>query len=531
MLNKIYNLVPQAKGKIAIITLLKILLGLLGVMFAFLMKATLDAVSVSHDAVLLWGGLLLLDVVLEVIINLVVLNLESHLRANIRTSLQIKMFSNLLTSQALVEHSGSYMAKITSDVSYLTDGISSLTPGYALMVTKVLASFVALGLLDYVLILFIAVLGLLFIFSHFLYKKYLSKAHERYQTLEAKSQAFMQEVIENQMVVHSFGKDSFIILNEKKNLVELYEAEIKRNNVRIFASSILNVGMLLAYGLIIIYGALRLTPGSFLYTKGFTFGSLTAIMSLYTQLETPMSMVVNLNQKKITLIESYKRVRKYLEESKESEKVSIDFKKLSLSDFSFSYPDKEIFSHTSFVLNKGDMVTIKGESGIGKSTLIKLLLGSIHADKPLLINDETYLGNELFAYVPQGNWLLSGTIKDNLTLFDDSISLDEINRVLDLVVLPEFKTMLNDNILERAKDISEGQAQRISIARALLLKREILLLDEVTSALDKETERKLLENLQKLGQTIIYISHKDATNRYSNRLYEIKNKQLVEVKS
>lgn len=510
-------------------TILDIIYALCGIFFSLSIKELIDvATSGSSDDLLIRGIILVSIIIGQILIQFISVMLLIHMRGKVRTKLQHEIFSNLISQNELDEHSGTYLAKITSDTSYVTDGVCSLIPKISLSITKFVAAFVALGIIDYILVICIFILGIILVVSHFIYKKFLARYHKDYQNKEANSQAFIQEMIENQANIHAFGKESFIIKEEDRRLSELYKAEVKRSSISIFANLGLSIGMLGSYALIIVYGAFRISNGSPIYDEFFTVGSLMAIMSLFTQLEAPLASVADVNHRYIMFKESTKRIMSIFKEPKISDDIK-DFENISIDDFSFSYHEKCIFKNTNFKLKKGESITILGPSGIGKSTLIKILLGRLKADKPILVDGRSLdLGN-LISYVPQGNWLLSGTIRDNLTLYDESIKDEDIKAILKVVAIEEFGDILDQNIKERAKDISEGQAQRLSIARGLLLNRPILLLDEVTSALDSKTEKIVLKNLSSLGKTIIYISHKEATNSYSNRIYEIKDNKLWEV--
>ena len=205
----------------------------------------------------------------------------------------------------------------------------------------------------------------------------------------------------------------------------------------------------------------------------------------------------------------------------------------------FAYKEESILKNCSFTAKKGKITAITGESGSGKSTVLKLILGlydiqsgniSINGDIPL---DTSIRG--LFTYVPQGNMILSGTIKENITLCNDTIPESEIEKVAKTACIYDFISDLPDGfdtiLTERGGGLSEGQIQRISIARALLTDAPILLFDEATSALDEATETKLLENIKNLSdKTILFVTHRHTSLSVCDKIIHVENKNFVTVK-
>jgi ATP-binding cassette subfamily B protein len=201
-----------------------------------------------------------------------------------------------------------------------------------------------------------------------------------------------------------------------------------------------------------------------------------------------------------------------------------------------------VLSNADFYINKGDFVMIEGSSGVGKSTLIKLMLGvyDIDAGKIELDCKESAIPlnngtRTLFSFVPQGNMIFSGTLKDNVTFINENATDEQIENALKISCAYEFVQKLpnglNTLVGENGVGLSEGQVQRLAIARAVLCNAPIILLDEATSALDEQTESELLENLKGLsGVTLVIVSHKKAAAEICNRRIKISNKQIVEIK-
>jgi len=198
-----------------------------------------------------------------------------------------------------------------------------------------------------------------------------------------------------------------------------------------------------------------------------------------------------------------------------------------------------VFEDASVSINKGEFVAVVGSSGVGKSTLTKLLLGLIVADSGeiyIKTDDARYQIDaglrKMFSYVPQGNMVLSGTIRENITFFNCDIADDEVVEAAKTACVMDFIAELPEGldtlIGERGIGLSEGQILRIAIARALLSKAPIILLDEATSALDRETEHKLVNNLKRLeSKTCIFISHRDSAIRACDRVIKIENTRIL----
>jgi ATP-binding cassette subfamily B protein len=195
--------------------------------------------------------------------------------------------------------------------------------------------------------------------------------------------------------------------------------------------------------------------------------------------------------------------------------------------------------NASVYFNKGEITTLKGSSGIGKSTLIKLMLGVYNIDGGEMVFD-TEDGNinidsttrKMFSYVPQGNMIFSGTLKENVKFINENATEQQIERALKISCAYDFiKTLPNglETIVgENGVGLSEGQIQRVAIARAVLCNAPVILLDEATSALDEQTESTLLKNLKELeGVTLIIISHKKAAADICNKRIRVEDKKIV----
>ena len=225
----------------------------------------------------------------------------------------------------------------------------------------------------------------------------------------------------------------------------------------------------------------------------------------------------------------------------DSDKLYENLKSIVIENVDFTYKNKRIFDKANIVVNKGEIVAIYGESGIGKSTLLKLILGIIKRDSGEIyfdlndgnkqnINNDT---RNMFAYVPQGKFILSGTIRENITFVNPKISSEELNEALKVSGCKAFtdglENGLDTEIGEMGSGLSEGQLQRLAIARAIVSKAPILILDEITSSLDSNTEKEVLNNIKNLqNRTCIIVTHRNSISQICDREFVVENKKIKE---
>ena len=530
--------------KMVFLILANVILSLLTVFFAFAIKKVIEGAEHSDISSVTIGAIYLISIVLlQFVFRIIVSSLSENIRYRLDILFKTDIFNHLLhkrISSTQKYHSGELMNRLNSDVSVVTDGVTSIVPSIVGAVTRLVSAVVALIMLDWVFAVAFSVAGLLVFSVVGLLRGKLKSLHKKVQESDGKTRSFMQESLENLLAIKVFSVNDKIE-KESNNLQEKnYKIRMKRNVYAVLGHATHNLIFSAGYLFALIYGAFKMLYGVM------TYGALSAVLQLVNNVQVPFMSLSSVFPKYYAMLSSAERLielENLEDEPKEvlfnGEELYSKTEKIVFDGISFSYGRDQVLIDSSLVLNKGDFVAITGISGIGKSTLIKLMLGVYPPDKGEIYlqtqDGKVELNNStrcMFSYVPQGNMLFSGTIKDNVTFASGDKTEEEIENALKLSCAQEFVAQLPEGldtvVGEKGVGLSEGQIQRIAIARAILCKSPIMLFDEATSALDEETEQKLLEGLKKLNNvTLIIISHKPSALEICNKHVEIANKKLM----
>ena len=420
-------------------------------------------------------------------------------------------------------HSAELLNRLNNDVDKMNDGILSVVPETASMITRLIAAVVVLGSLDLRFTLLIAAAGVLVICMTAIMRRHLKDLNKMVSEHNGKVSAFLQEIMEKLLMVQTMNVSDEVENRSDVLLESRYRIQKKRRLVSVLSNSAVSVMFHGAGFLALVWCSVRMLAGQM------SFGSLTAVIQLVNQVQAPFVNLSGVMPKYIAMVASAERLMEL--EAIQGEPVSSienpdhvygEMTAIGAEDLHFSYDRDQILTGADFSLPKGSFAVITGPSGIGKSTLLKLLLGVFHPDRGELhlecgdqrmtIDRST---RELFAYVPQGNLLLSGTLRENLTIVRPQATEEEIQDAVYVSAmedyLPQLPLGLDTPIGESGAGLSEGQAQRLAIARAVLGGAPVLLLDECTSALDAETEQKVLQRLKNLpDRTCIAVTHRPA---------------------
>ena len=351
----------------------------------------------------------------------------------------------------------------------------------------------------------------------------------------------MQEIIENLLAVKVFSVNKKIEQKAQDLQEDNFKVRMTRRNYAVLGHSGFHLIFSAGYIFALIYGGFKIFSGILSY------GQLSAILQLVNNVQVPFASLSSILPKYYAIVASTERLMEIDSIEDESHAISANGRELyekldtiNVKNLTFGYDKTLIFKNANLTINKGDFVAVTGTSGIGKSTLMKLILGVYDfADGEIYLEckgEKIALDSSkrnLFAYVPQGNALFSGSVLENISFINSNASNELIDKVLSLSCCAEFikelPNGLNTQIVEQGEGLSEGQVQRIAIARALISDAPVLLLDEATSALDEDTEKRVLQNLKSMqNKTVIIITHKKAALSVCNKKVKIKKCEIVE---
>ena len=517
------------------------------IMLALMSRRFLDIATGAEQGnlnvqILFILGLILFQAVLNIICSYVRMRVTAKLEIQIRTGI----FSTILRKKyhkIVYMHSGEILNRMTSDIDIVVGAVVGMIPQAISMFTKIGAGLIVLFVMDSGFTAVVLGIGVLVCICSRIYSRHFKYLHKEVQRTNGKVRSYIQECVENLMVIKSFTNEEAVFDKLKEFQSENYHIRVKRNTVSNLANTLLYVMFTSGYYAALVWGALQISVGAM------TFGTLTAFLQIIQQIRTPFQNVSGLIPQYYSMQASAERLMEVEQMEEESFQPMLlnlsefekDFQAIIAERVTVSYEDgAPVLEQVSLRINKGDFAVIVGESGSGKSTLMKLLLQLITCEQGQLYF-ETAQGKipihagtrNAFSYVPQGNMIMSGTIRENITFCNDKTDESAICNAAKAADIWEYiKTLpqgLDTMLSERGEGLSEGQIQRIAIARALLNDAPILLLDECTSSLDKETERSVLQNLKKMsGKTIICISHTEAGISCCNRVFRIKNRMLKE---
>lgn len=530
-----------AKPQLPILVLLIVgnaLSSVCAVSVALFSKQIVDAAQNGDFAALLRAGAVLLCVVLlQIGLRILDNSLAVRVSGRLEMACKRRLFSAILQkeySAVTAYHSGELMTRLTSDITVVTDNATVLLPTAISMLTRLVLAFAVIASLDMRFALLILAAGAVLFASSRAFRGKIKKLHKTVQASDGRLRAFLQESIESLLAVQVFGVQSKVMREADVRQTDNFDAKIRRNRWSIAA----NAGFLALFS----FGTLLtlLWCGWKLAAGVITFGTLTALLQLVNQVQTPLTNLSGLMPKYYSMLSSAERLMELEalpdETQTHTESAPVrNFESARFRNVSFAYGQNEVFTDADFEIRKNDFVVISGISGIGKSTLFKLLLGVLTpagGEITVTAGGHTYPADKntrgLFAYVPQGNLLFSGTVRDNIRFIKEDATDEEVLRAAKIACadtfLDELPEGLDTPLGEGGRGLSEGQMQRIAVARAILTDAPVLLLDEATSALDEETEARLLQNIRALeNKTCLIISHKKAAYAVCTRELTVKD--------
>lgn len=520
--------IPQ----IIYISLLNFIASVAYIILAKLSQQIIDSASKSVTHTFIIGsvslfGLILLHIIIEAVVSIILTSVATKMNISLKnymfTCLMKKKYVNIAEY-----HSGDLLNRFSTDVDIIVNGSINLIPSLVSMLTKIVAGFAALCIQNYYFAFAVLFIGFIFpLCGRLLSRKY-KDLHKQVQQTEGATRSFMQESFANIVVVKTFGGEKPFLMKLKDFLNTNRNLRIKKSVFSVLISALLYLFFSLGYYGILVWGAAQIASGVM------TIGTLVYFLQLISVLRAPLQNISGIIPKYYSTVASAERLieLEQIEDESQNNNKIIDFNNISAQNLTFAYTNEIVLRHNNFLIERGTITAITGRSGSGKSTLFKLLLGlfpatagSLSFDGKTPIDETT---RQMFSYVPQGNMIISGTIRDNITLCDTTANEEDIINAAKVATIYDFIETLPDGldsvISERGQGLSEGQIQRIAIARALLFDAPIILLDEATSALDEQTETQLLNNLKTLtNKTILFITHRNTSLSVCDKILHLSN--------
>lgn len=522
------------RGFIAMLTVFSVITTLLSIAFAYFTSYVINSAT-AGDVDKLWFFSILLLSLLLLRIGLQTLSsyLSERICARIVCDLRTRMFSKILRSNyASVQkyHSGELLNRLTTDITEVAVDTVGLTPSIVGIAVQCVGAVVALLTINPLFTAIYVVCGAVFGAITAAFKKQIKKRQKEVLQADGQIRSFMQESITSTMTIKAYGAEEKSADKADGYGQTYFKKRMERNKIRAVMNGVFS--LLGNFGLIF---AIVWCSVSVLATGGNAdYGSIVSVILLLMQLQHPFtafSSVIPVYYSRATSAERLAEIEDIpCETLQEGETPLCDYERLQTIAFdnvAFDYGRERVIENASFAINKGEIVCLTGASGSGKSTVFKLLLslyapseGQISLQSEGEITPLTAAHRNLFAYVPQGNFLFSGTILENLTFFskrteeDEETLLARVKRAIEVACAEfvwELPQGLQTPLYEGGKGLSEGQMQRLAVARAILSDRPILLLDEATSALDAQTEKQLLQNVRTLqNKTCVIVTHRPA---------------------
>lgn len=517
-----------------LMTAIDLLSVLIGFGSSFVSKNVVDTATQGQSFTKAFAMMILLTA-LPIAIGAAVGVLRTLINERFAFGVRLKVFDKILSANYLGlsrYHSGDLLTRLTSDADTVANSIASAFPSLAMIFFRLIAAFVLLYGFSPFLALSALLLAPAGLIISLISGEKLKKLSVEVRESEAAYRSFMQEHTAHMTVVKSFCMEEQSRRKLQEHRQRTLSAVLKRNKLGVFTSTLVrcffSLGYLLSFGYCILG----------LYKGNITYGTMTLFLSLFSQIQQPLMTLSHLLPQAIGILASAGRLME-LEAIPEDPRTGAtampEEVALSFSDVSFAYDQEPILQHVTFTAQPHQLVGIMGPSGVGKTTLIRLVLSLTRPTSGQAVFQ--YNGNQeplsadsrrLIAYVPQGNTLLSGTIRENLLWGNPNATEDAMRQALsdaDAGFVLSLPQGLDTPIGEKAAGLSEGQAQRIAIARALLRRTPVLILDEATSALDENSEKHILTRLsdpcRAWAPLCLIITHRRSMLPYFHQLLDI----------
>lgn len=520
----------------AAVSVISALSALSFVALALITKRVMDIATGDTTGSLLKSGILLFAVIaIQILLSAAQSILNAYSNGKQTIAFRNYLFGVLCRKKYAdisAYHSGDILNRFTSDIDTVVTSSVNIIPNVVSIATKIVAGIGTMLFMNPYIAAAVLLCGVTFpAIGRAINKRY-KYMHKECQRTEGRTRAFLQECFENIVVIKTFISEAPFIKKLDSYMDDNFRLKIKRTSISVIANISLYALFTAGYYAVLLWGAGGLSGGTL------TYGTLMAFLQLISQLRAPLQNVSGILPQYYSALASAERLMElegaadepFPAAAERLEKIKEDFRTLEIKNLFFGYAGESVLRDFNFCAKRGNITAITGESGSGKSTLFKLILGLYEPQSgSITINGEIPLDASLrglFAYVPQGNMVLSGTVRENITMNNRTVTDEQIERAARAAEIYDYITSLPDgfetHLAERGAGLSEGQIQRISIARALLTNAPILLLDEATSALDEETETRVLANIKSMtDKTVLFITHRNTSLKVCDRIVHV----------
>ena len=538
----------KAKGPVFLLTAIQGWDGFFGILDAFLIRGVADS-AVGHQKnelfryVICFAGLILVEIGISAMIQWLHERTRTDIENELKTRLTDQIFRKDYASVSAV-HSAEWLNRLTSDTAVVASGITEILPGFTEMLIRLVFALIALFILDIRTSYILIPTGMLIMFLNYHWKNRFKSLHRMIQESDGRLRILLQERISNLLLIKAYntekGEEGIAAEAMKKHKAAI----MKRNHFSVATNSGMSFAMDGMYLIGLVYGAYSVLSGII------SVGTLIAIMQLIGQVQGPFANMAGFFPRWHAATASAERLmeaEQFADDhiipmpQNELGKAYQEMKSIGFRNACFAYPEQEgkkslpVISEMNFEIRKGELIALTGPSGCGKTTVLLLLMGLYSLDRGrrfLCMNSGeiplTAAYRRMFAFVPQGNMLMNGSIRDVVTFSEAEADEERLHWALSMACADEFADDLNRVLGEEGTGLSEGQKQRLALARAIYSTHPILLLDEATSALDERTERQVLGNLRKMtGKTIVIVTHRKTALDICDRVVSLEPKVIA----
>ena len=528
-------------GRITLMMCFNLIYTVVSLVMVTLTKRIIDNATEGNPFVALIVGYLLLTLGLQVV-SVISTLMNAMLTEQFSFGIRKQIYEKIIRSHWMdvkKYHTGDLMTRLTSDAGNVADGIIGTIPSIVQLIIELLLVFFTLFSYSPMLAFFALLVAPVAAVTSWWFGRKLKRLQVKVQESESAYRSFLQESLANLLIVKAFANEEY----STQKLTELRENRFqwvyKRTKMGLISSTAMSMSFQIGYIVAFAYGAVQIS------LKTITYGTMSVFLTLVNRVQAPVMGLAQQIPKVVSILASAGRIMELQNipvEEREKSPLEVVQVGVDVKDLTFGYTREKVLEDVSLSIAPGEFVAIIGESGIGKTTLIRIIMSFMSniQGSVTFYNEkgETQKANAVtrnfIAYVPQGNTLFSGTVRENIRMGNLNATEEEMYQALKLAAAYDFVQELPkgiDTVIgERGHGLSEGQAQRIAIARAFVRKAPFLILDEATSALDEATEQAVIKGLQMLEPkpTCLVITHRKSILQYCDREIKIENRKIVE---